>query len=604
MVSGLSASTTGITLNLQPGWNSIWLDVQPTYQSGENAGETMSVEDVFTNAAITFVARPVVPSGSAEFIADADTLNFNQESWKAWWRHSELNENSLALVEGYQPYLVRVSGTSSVSVTVNGVVEFWTPKFRSDQYTLIGFHLDGAPTFGDFFEAAAGRIPSNRIFRMSSGGDWVGVQSGDTMKSHEAYWVYADGTTNFVGPVSIQFEDFEGLNFGDAVADVEVPDPDGGVGTVFVNLEELVLSNPTGSSEEVNIRLVDASATPASDDLRLYLVEPQPEIKDYTLGNQVVDETVLVEAGITNVVTFGAHRNWGSGERERGNLYQIVVGDQVFWLPVRAANPDLSDASIGSTNAAYTGLWVGSATVDQVSTVSSPSDLQPATSQASLRMIFHVDGEGAVSLIPHVMVMQEKQASPEVAPVQVLVVDETKIPYFEGIEERGGKRVGVRLESIGFDMPRMNSISSQADLLDEIVALSDSDALVELGDVTDADVLNYVNSRSGRPPQLVEDYHQSWAFTGGFGPNQTVQTSSPLVLDPFHRANPFRHAFHPRHAAGYAITRVIEISFDAEQSEGVLRGTFTETVTGLAAFDMVTKGMITLQRVSEVAELQ
>jgi len=596
-VSEISAAETSVDIQLVPGWNSIWLDVEPLTAEGE----LEDVENVFTNSEISFVATPDQPTGSAEFIADTNEVAFNQDGWKSWWRSSEIEEDSLAVVPGFQPYLVKVEGAAPITLSITGDAQFRQNQLKPKSYLLQGYHLDGSPTFSDFFSAAGSSIPVNKIFRLNSSGQWLGVQGSDTMQSHESYWIYAETVTDFVGPVAVSFNNFQGINFGSSDIDVELPDPDGGVGTVFVNLEELVLSNVSDSSQSVSLRKVGGAG--ALDDLRVFLVEPQPDVKSYSLGNQVNDESVALAAEETDIVTLGALRQWNAGEAGRENLYQIVAGGQVMWLPVRAENPDLSDAENGSVEPGAQGLWVGNVTIKEVNRGNSTT-MDPSTSSADFRYLFHVDSSGAVSLLSHVMLMQEKRASETVAPVSVLLVDESKIPYYEGIEERAGKRVGVRFESIGYDMPRVTTLASQADLLDNVVNASDTDALVVVGDVTDADLQNFINSRTSRPTELVEDYHLSWSFSGGFGPNEIVSASSPLILDPFHRSNPFRHAFHPSHAAGYAIERDIEISFHANQADGVLNGDYTETVSGLTSYDIISKGTIRLERVSQVGELQ
>jgi len=226
------------------------------------------------------------------------------------------------------------------------------------------------------------------------------------------------------------------------------------------------------------------------------------------------------------------------------------------------------------------------------------------TAPAPMRVLLHVDSDGAVSLLSSVMMMQEKETDPDVAPEQVLVIDETKIPFFEGIEERGGKKVGIRMDTTDYDMPRKIDTTEQSALLDDVVAASTT--ISSVGEVTDKDLENFINSRSARPVELEEAYFLRWELEGRFGNGLTVKTpdGAPLLLDPFHRSNPFRHAFHPQHAAGYAIERALTITFDIEQPASRLIGSYEETLSGLAASDITLSGIITLTRISEEGELQ
>ena len=114
--------------------------------------------------------------------------------------------------------------------------------------------------------------------------------------------------------------------------------------------------------------------------------------------------------------------------------------------------------------------------------------------------------------------------------------------------------------------------------------------------VSDADVTAYfsLDSRTSRPPDLPELYHLSWPLEGQLGVGKTLGTSSaaPLTLDPFHRTNPFRHAFHPQHGVGYPISRRFSLTVEASPDPTLLTGTYQETTLGLARQDLVAEGTL------------
>jgi len=219
-----------------------------------------------------------------------------------------------------------------------------------------------------------------------------------------------------------------------------------------------------------------------------------------------------------------------------------------------------------------------------------------------MQIIVHVASNGVPSLLSHVMVMQTKTADDGIPPRTVLVVNEQKIPFFEGIEERGGKQVGRRIETVSFDMPRMFDVTTQTNLLIEVATA----LVINVGAVTESDIAAYVNSRQGRPPDLVESYHQTWPLDGGVAPGNAIQTPSnkPLTQDPFHRSNPFRHAYHTSHGAGFALQRTIRLSFDPNYAAGRLTGVYEETTEGLSAMPIKSEGRFTLERISDEGELQ
>jgi hypothetical protein len=221
--------------------------------------------------------------------------------------------------------------------------------------------------------------------------------------------------------------------------------------------------------------------------------------------------------------------------------------------------------------------------------------IRPASGSAPIRVILHSDGS-SLRLLKQVTIMQTKTADAEIEPVPVLIINPDQIPFFEGVKERKGKRVGIRIESVAYDMPRKFDAVSQADLLND-------EAYPELIDETG--ILAFLIGRTTRPPTLEEVYELSWPLTGQVGSGNTISTTAPLTLDPFHRSNPFRHAFHSQHARGPNITRNIQIVFDSGQTiPGRLSGTFTDTLQGLTKTDIVLTGRIEMRRVSTVATLE
>ncbi|WOO41008.1 hypothetical protein [Rubellicoccus peritrichatus] len=605
---GLQAASTTQDLTLQPGWNAVWLEVQPVYTSGDDAGLPQKTEDVFNDPDIERVARPKLALGTAEFIADQFEEKYNQADWWVWRRDSELNFDTLVHVEGNQPYLVHVDGSGPVNLSITGDVAFFTPTWVAYNYNLVGFSLTQAVTFSSFFAPADGELPVNKIFRLEANGDWVGVLDTDLMQPGEAYWIYADGPSDYVGPIAVRNDDASGLYFGAGPGENEVDDPDGGTGTILVSLAELTLRNETDVEQTVSLHKVAPSTSGPdvmTDDLRIYLMTPQLDSLDYAIGSQITDTPIAtLPADETDTVTLGAHVNWSSGDRGRENLYRLVVGSQYFWLPMSAENDSLIDAEVGSDDPAYVGLWVGDVLLDRVSSLTETGNpVDATTSVAPLRILLHVDASGAVSLLSEVIVMQEKVVDADEEPDYVLVVNEEKIPLFEGIENRGNKRVGLRLESGAYDMPRKADIVTQAAIKDLVV---DAGAAADPDNILESEVLTFINAQSLRPSDLVEDYYKSWTLDGGIGPLARVETnaSQPLSLDAFHRSNPFRHAFHPQHGAGYGVERSFQLNFDANQPAGALTGDYQETISGLINDDITMAGRFELRRISRVGTLE
>jgi len=623
----LEAQTAGQEISLSAGWNSVWLEIEPTYQVGDTLlndpalpgdnetlaagdvriGQAKAPEDVFINPAITVIASPKPLASLSEFFGSAPGAigTFNQDQWEQWLRTDPTGTNNLASVSGNRPYLVKVApATPPFGFTVTGKARFHRPTWTPDRYNLLGFGIKGGISFQNFFSPSGTKHPLNRIYSLATNGNWAVVSPSALIKDDVAYWIFCSGPSDYMGPVSLEFDlsSLGKLNFGSPTDAVSVS---AGATTLSLDLQEMVFTNLGAGSATPTLDLI--TADPGAGSLGLHVVQPAGDTLSYVLGNTVdtaAGESAsaalgeAIAAGSTEVLTLGAKRNWTSGEVSRTNLYRLATASAgaEFWLPVTALNNQIqapTDLLPGSESGTVVGLWVGQVIIDSVtSIVEDGAPVRPAAGSAPLRILLHSNSGGAVSLLSQVTIMQTKTADPEVAPVPVLVVNPAKIPFFEGINERNGKKVGLRLEAVAFDMPRKLDAASQAALLDDPA----------YPDLTEEGLSSFLIGRATRPASLAENYTLTHSMAGAMGPGKTVQCD--LSIDRFHRSNPFRHAFHQKHAAGPNITRAIRIVFDSAQpNSGRLTGSFREIMQGPISSAIELSGRVDLERVSGVATL-
>lgn len=627
----LSAQTADQAIPLEAGWNAVWLEVEPVYQAGDTAlndpalagddeviaagdpriGQPKMPVDVFSNPAIQTVASPKPIAGLSEFFGSepGQIGTFNQAEWERWLRTDPSGSNNLPLVRGNRPYLVEVeAGTAAFGFTVTGTARFHRPEWTPDRYNLIGFGINGSISFQDFFSPSGSTHPVDRIFELSANGNWTLVAGGDQVEDGVAYWVFSSGPSKYMGPVAVDFDlaplgTFQFAGPDDAIPVGTAPD------TLVLDLRELVFTNLGINSATPALDLISASTGPGS--LDLHVVSPAADSLSYDRGNQVdtapgagssapLGETVSSQS--TRILTLGALRQWTTGSVGRTNLYRLTTSSPgaEFWLPVSASNSSIQTPEdlLPETEAgSVAGLWVGEVIVDSVtSIVEDGAPVRPTAGTAPIRILLHSDAGGGVRLLSQVTIMQTKTADPEVEPEPVLVVDRASIPIFEGVRERNGKRVGLRLEAVAFDMPRLIDAASQDALLNDPA----------YPDLTEGGISDFLNGRNIRPPSLAETYALTWPLEGALGAGKTTKTgnSSPLVIDPFHRSNPFRHAFHQQHSRGPNITRSIAIEFDADQPVADrLTGTFRETMLGPIKSNLELQGRVEMRRVSPVAAI-
>ena len=633
------AQSVGQTLTLSPGWNAVWLEVEPV----DASGQAKAPEDVFNNPSIQTVASPKPLSGLSEFFASdpGAITTFNQEEWQQWKRNDPAGLSNLPLINGNRAYLIQVAGGSPVVLSLTGKASFYRPAWTPDRYNLIGFGLQGTPTFDAFFGPSGTKHTVGKIFTLNaSTGNWDHVTGSTQMVSGQAYWVFCSGQSNYMGPVSVDF-DLAAIGKLDFAGPLDAVTVGTGVDALELDLEEIVFTNAGTAATTPALDLITPDS--GAGNLSLYVVNPAASTLGYGRGNQVdsapgagasaaLGKTVASKQ--TGILTLGARRNW-SDSLPRTNLYRLNTGANgaSFWLPVTAVRGDVILPTTGTPASEVTGLWVGEVVFDAAtSIVEDGSPVRPSAGTAPMRVLVHSDGGGTVRLLSQVTIMQTKTADSEIKAVPVLVADPAKIPFFEGVKERAGKRVGLRIEAVAYDMPRKLDGVSQGNLIEDpkfltLTTLSpalqvalgqdastrtqaqknlinSSSAAIAAAKLTIPGLLpNYLLSSVGRPPKLVEAYDLSAPMTGAVGAGQTVTGS--LTLDPFHRSNPFRHAFHHDLAKGPQITRTLSITFDAEQpATGRLRGTCTETINGLIKSNLTLTGRVEFSRVSAVDSLQ
>jgi len=632
-----SAASFSQILQLRYGWNAVWLEVGPVAADGQ----ALTCEQVFQSDdfLVDRVASPVGEIGTAEFTSDPESL-FNQGGWDVWAANPQSGETANVAIRANHAYLVHVSpkmgsaqdGSSAGVLTVQGEVVFYRPAWTKGEYNLVGFGVQGAPTFAALMAGSGVTVDgplgvAANVQKLNPAtGAWEPVKGTDVVQSGQAYWINAPYTlvgNGWSGPVET---DFSGAvsgawNFGSGPGSLAVLNPaDLSADPVLMTPGELTFSNLEGSggaAHQISItRLAAVGTDSGANDLQLLALEPVPgELKwqtqsvDFFAGWQVASVT----AGGSRSITVGVKRNWSSGLNFREHLYRVSVslsGGSVYrYLPVSALNADLpADSSATPPANTFTGLWAGQIILNSVTslaTVGSP--MQATASQLPLQIFIHVDAAGQARLVPRSVLMQTKTASPDIAPTQVLVVNEARIPYLDGVQERSdGTRVGLRLETVSFDLPRdLSAAHLSSQLRDDIAT---AQGIADSAKVNDENVQAYfgLGTRTSRPSDLPETYCLTWPLDGQLGVGRTMGTgaSSPLTLDAFHRSNPLRHAFHPQHGAGYTVSRSFSITFDAAPDPTILTGTYQESTGGLARQNIVSRGSISLRRITTADILQ
>lgn len=186
------------TISLHPGWNAVYLQVEPT---------NSKPADCFQNTPVSMVASYVGNGSAVQYVQNPSTNNINQNNgWTVWYAAGRpdafltqlfsFSANQAYLIYAQSAYVWSVTGTPALSAV----------KWKPNSFNLAGFCLDSLspPTFGQFFSASAAHQPY-RIYRLAND-QWTLVDSAATtqMRSGEACWIYCAGGSDYQGPLDVQ----------------------------------------------------------------------------------------------------------------------------------------------------------------------------------------------------------------------------------------------------------------------------------------------------------------------------------------------------------------------------------------------------------------
>jgi hypothetical protein len=562
-----TAAVHSQTFTLQPGWNAVFLEVQPEPESSEAVFAGLPLASAWT-----WVAR----GPSVQFIQDPSEELIGQPDWLGYFPRPRPESflTNLFAIYANRAYLLKIEGTQTVSWTVTGRPSLSDWPWQPDSFNLTGFHVDPAspPSFGQYLEPSPAHA-GQPIFRLAAGGVWEQVVNpyATPIASGVAYWVYTEGRSSYRGPLALSVPQGDGLDYGGGLTQ-----------------QRLGIHNLTSQSTAITVRRLP-SPTPVA--LRLFRFDADTGEQSWPpFPSQLVLPT---GAGEEQLVDLAVRRTEITAEV--GESVLEIRGAQGYrrLVPVRVkqtfAPPDfvLSGArpaprslATRSTTNPFAGLWVGSAAVAKVSQAQTGAlTPTPTNREFPLRLLIHVDGNGTVRFLREVIqvwnpgTMMPSPDDPSKLVVDepghyVLLTDETLIPSFTGATLRDGVPVGLRLSTVGYDFSE-----------------------------------------------------QSLPMNGSFGPNGSLALT--LVVEADDPTNPFKHKYHPDHdnldaqfvgflPEAYDVTRELSLQFSATHpggrdmaayGESVLGGTYRENIGGLHRNDIAVEGVFLLQRASARAVL-
>ncbi len=426
-------STQEITLN--PGWNAVFVELQP---------ENNRTESVFSGVPVKSVWAWNERFSSVQYVRDPNTLVPEQPEWLTFYPASSPNGflTNLFAIQGGKAYLVEMDGDQPVTITLEGQLMLREPVWLSNSFNLVGFHLDSqnATTFADYFAPSSAHAGKD-MYTLNAVGEWVKIvnPASEPMRRGAAYWVYCEGQSSYGGPLGVDLQIGRGLDYGHIVEE-----------------QMLKLTNSTDQPKTVTFTIRPSTRPADRPSTGADSGDVPPLAGDVKLGFRRIFSwepleeplEVTVDPNSTLGVEFAVLRAKMNVPPSQDAVFESVldVSDgegQLFRIPVSAQK-----------NITMAGLWVGTVTVNAVSEAAgSLATTTPTASEFRFRIIVHVDNQATPRLLQQVFLMQVQPdpQDPITYPARyVLVTDEDLVDNFTGVSMRDGEIVGRRISSSVF----------------------------------------------------------------------------------------------------------------------------------------------------------
>jgi hypothetical protein len=361
---------------LKPGWNAVWLEVEPTNPQPAS---------VFANLPLASAWTWSERVSATDFIQNPEVTGWNRARWLSYFPpdSSQAPLANLYAILPRRAYLVKVSGASNVTWNVTGLPSVVSDKWSPDRYNLRGFpvHPDQPPTFVDFFRNSAAHYDNTTgslesIFHLDPAGTWTLVKPTDRMQRGEAYWVYTRGASDYVAPFSLETTTGDGLDFGDSLQQCNVLIHNVSDRPTVVRFDS-VIGNPAG------LVLYDPASPTNSTPFAGYTQMLAPH------------ETAKLTVQLNRLTPGTTRGNVLAASDSSGTRFYVSQSGAVGLL-AGGAGP-------------LTGLWAGTATITNVSVVgtnaASGTNTCPVLLGFPLRVLVHVDTNGQPVLLREITLL-------------------------------------------------------------------------------------------------------------------------------------------------------------------------------------------------------
>ena len=544
------------TILLQPGWNAVYVEVQPEPRDCAAVFSGIPVESVWT------WSRRFT---SAQFVQDPSQMVPGSDEWLTWFpsNHPQTFLSTMHSIIGGEAYLIKLAdGAAPTPWTAKGIPVVRQRAWYPDAFNLVGFPVgvDSTLTFGDYFAASPAHA-GQPIYALDATGHWTCVTTPATslIERGKAYWVRCSGVSSYAGPLGVTLEGKGGVEFG-----------------TLRSLFSVRVKNVTAGTRQCTVRLLP-SGDPPSGVPPLGGGVPLSYAERATNG---VTAHWRSFASLSTGVVAGGEWEIGlmarradmqtaagqpqSGETEFGSLLEITDGTGTRILVPVTAERGKGARMDSSRPLPRDGLWVGQVLLDHVSQAGSTNTVPGTPQPLRFILILHQASNGTTRLLQQVTVMQKRAATTN----NVLITDPALVPDYTGGTSADDSVAGTRFSSVvfGFRTPQTLTYSPSSSTLSGTVGISYDDPLSPFKHLYHPDH-NNLDSYTTPLPEGAQSFTVTRALAMTFATNPVPGTSQ----------------------AGW--------------NDTVAGGTYGETLQGLYHDPLIVAGTFVVTLVSDVAVL-
>ena len=342
---------------IKPGWNAVYLNVDPSYQTLDDS------VGADTHNPINQVWLWQPPATTLQFVTSPALPQAPNSQWATWGRIGTGIADTLQTLVPNNAYLVYSVATTNFNWNVKGQPVVPSFSWTSSGLNFFGFSTPGtnAPNFDQFLALSPALYSAQQIFSYP-GGELSPVNPiqvfalrTTTVTRGQAYWLRAGNLANsYFGPFQIVAAAASGIVFGDSLSEYSIK-----------------LHNSTATNLTVNLRMVSSESPPPGQPViagpppllvrgalnTTNLTYPSTNLSLTTTQSWVL--TAQGTAGADVTIVFGLNRS--AMTNSPGTFYAGILQF------TDAYGFSEYDVPVSGVTASTAGLWVGNASVSQVS---------------------------------------------------------------------------------------------------------------------------------------------------------------------------------------------------------------------------------------------